>query len=87
MRRVKLRVGQLAGVEISAIRFCFDLCTKQTVLEGARLEIEEVAGRARCPACGRELSIAHLATRCPCGQRAPLQILAGEELLVKEMEV
>jgi hydrogenase nickel incorporation protein HypA/HybF len=43
--RVRLEIGQLAAVMPDAVRFCFDVCAKDTVLEGAALEIFETAGQ------------------------------------------
>ena len=42
---VRLRVGRSAGVVPDAMRFCFELVTAGTPLEGAALEIEQPEGR------------------------------------------
>lgn len=84
---VRLSVGKLAGVEIDALRFCFPLVTEGTALDGTVLHIDEVPGRARCRGCERQLDLEFPLGLCPCEQRQPLEILSGEELLVKEMEV
>ena len=44
VKRVTLVIGKLAAVMPESIRFCFDICAKGTVLEGARLEIERPEG-------------------------------------------
>ena len=40
--KVVLKIGKLSAVMPEAIRFCFDVCTKNTVLDGAELEIREI---------------------------------------------
>lgn len=40
-----LRIGSLSGVVPDALLFSFDLAAKGTAVEGARLEIDETAGR------------------------------------------
>src|SRR3954447_15898831 len=55
--RVVLHVGVLSAVLPDALRFCFDLVTEGTLAEGAVLEVVEIAGRARCRACGEELEL------------------------------
>src|SRR5512147_542461 len=35
---VWLEIGQLAGVEVEAMRFCFDAVTRDTIADGAKLE-------------------------------------------------
>ncbi|MEO0425667.1 MAG: hydrogenase maturation nickel metallochaperone HypA [Pseudomonadota bacterium] len=85
VRRVALQIGALSAVMPDAIRFCFDICAKDTVLEGATLEIEEVAGRGRCKDCGREFALDKPFGQCTCGCRQ-IDCIAGEEMTIKEME-
>jgi hydrogenase nickel incorporation protein HypA/HybF len=81
---VTLEVGKLSAVAPDAIRFCFDIVAKGTVLEGARLDVIEIPGRGRCRRCGSELSLSHLIERCACGSAA-VERLTGEELTIKQM--
>jgi hydrogenase nickel incorporation protein HypA/HybF len=78
---VRVRVGRLAGVVPDAMRFCFDLVTAGTPLEGATLEFDQPAGRARCRTCGEDFALADLVLLCPCGS-ADVEVLAGRELAV-----
>ena len=48
---IRLEVGRLTCVVPDALRFCFDVCTRGTALEGSKLDILERAGRARCSRC------------------------------------
>jgi hydrogenase nickel incorporation protein HypA/HybF len=82
--QVTLEIGQLSAVLPDAIRFCFDVVAKGTVLEGAQLEVIEVPGRGRCRDCGRHVELRQLITRCPCGS-SDLARLSGEELTIKQM--
>ena len=78
---VRLRVGQLSGVVPDAMRFCFELVTAGTPLEGAALEIEQPEGRGRCRACGAAFALRDLILLCDCGS-ADVEVLAGRELSV-----
>ena len=51
VRAVWLDIGQLAVVEKEALRFCFDVVTRDTVAEGARLEIIESPWQCWCIMC------------------------------------
>jgi hydrogenase nickel incorporation protein HypA/HybF len=82
--QVTLEVGKLNAVTPDAIRFGFELATRGTLLEGARLEIIEIPGLGRCRACGQKVSMNQLIERCPCGS-ADLERLAGEELTITQM--
>ena len=42
---VNVRIGDAAGIVPDAMEFAFEVVTYQTALEGARLVIEQVAGR------------------------------------------
>lgn len=85
--QVRLRIGHLAGIEIEAVKFCFDVCAGGTALAGARLVIDEVPGRAQCGACGATVPVKELVAHCSCGERAPLKVVAGEELLIVDIEL
>lgn len=84
--RVRLEIGTLSAVIPEAVRFCFDVVSKGTVLENAMLEIVEIPGRARCRACGAQVELRTLVTACSCGSR-DLDRTQGEELNIKEMEL
>ncbi|MBA3530122.1 MAG: hydrogenase maturation nickel metallochaperone HypA [Propionibacteriaceae bacterium] len=83
---VQLRVGMLSGVVADAMRFCFDVVTVDTPLEGSTLEINETPGRASCQSCGIEFAVDDLILLCPCGS-ADVRIVAGRELLVTSVKL
>jgi len=84
--RVRLEIGQLSAVLPDAVRFCFDVCARNTVVEGALLEIIETPGRALCRDCNGEMAMTQLFGRCRCGG-ANLLVTAGEELMIREMDL
>ena len=86
VRIVRLEIGRLAGVVPDALRFCFDVCARGTPIEGATLEIIDVAACARCRGCGAEFLPESLYALCECGG-GDLELIAGRELRIKEVEV
>jgi hydrogenase nickel incorporation protein HypA/HybF len=86
VKRVALEIGKLSAILPEAIRFCFDVCARGTVVEGAELEIREIAGRGRCRTCGETFHLAVPFGRCSCGS-VQIQCIAGEEMKIKEMEI
>ena len=86
VRRITVQIGDLSGVMGDAVAFCFDVVARQTPVEGAALDIVRVAGRARCLACSTVFDTPTLYQPCPCGAREFTRI-AGEELLVKSIEI
>jgi hydrogenase nickel incorporation protein HypA/HybF len=83
---VHLIIGRMSGVDVSAVRFCFDLVAEGSPVEGARLEISESAGSARCRRCGAEFPVDDLLLVCRCGS-ADVELCRGAELTVRAVEV
>lgn len=84
---VRLEIGNLAGVELESMRFCFDAITRDGIAEGARLEIIEVPGQAWCLPCGKTVTVKQRFDACPeCGSYQ-LQVTGGDELRIKDLEV
>jgi hydrogenase nickel incorporation protein HypA/HybF len=86
VKRVSLEIGKLSAILPDAIRFCFDVCSRNTVLEGAELTIAIIEGRGRCGGCGQEMPLEQVFGRCVCGCRQ-VECIAGKELNIKEMEL
>ena len=85
--RVNLKVGKLAAVVADSLRFCFEIAAKETPLEGAELDIEEVPVRARCKECDTEWTIEGPAFNCEkCGS-GQIEILSGRELNIESIEI
>jgi hydrogenase nickel incorporation protein HypB len=76
----------VSGVVPDAVRFCFDLVAEGTPVEGACLEIDEPAGRARCRDCTTEFAVDDLVLLCPCGS-ADVDLIGGQELAISSVVV
>ncbi len=87
IKTVWLEIGLLACVQPEPLRFYFEVVTRDTVAQRARLEIIEVAGQGWCDYCAREMPIAtHYDACLHCGHYE-LRVIRGEEMRVKELEV
>lgn len=84
---VVLEIGELSNIIPEAMEFCFEACTRDTQLDGATLVIERIPGRGRCNDCGAEFHIKAYYENCPSCGGYKVDVLAGEELRVKELEV
>ncbi|MAT51040.1 MAG: hydrogenase maturation nickel metallochaperone HypA [Nevskiales bacterium] len=84
--RITLDIGKLSAIMPDAIRFCFDICSKNTPLENARLEINEIPGQGRCDICGKTIELEQPFGQCECGSRR-ITCIAGDEMKIREMEV
>ncbi|MBS1706288.1 MAG: hydrogenase maturation nickel metallochaperone HypA [Armatimonadetes bacterium] len=85
--RLCLRVGALSGVVPDALEFGFDLASKGTMADHAKLEIVQVPARCRCAnGCG-EFEPDSPVYSCPaCGAISSI-VLQGKELDLVEIDV
>ena len=85
--RVRLSIGALSHVDPKAISFGFDVTTRDTLADGAVLEIDQPPGQAFCMACATTVTIPARGQPCPtCGSHQ-LMVVGGDELRVDELEV
>lgn len=92
---VHVQVGEFVFASRESLATAFEILTRGTPLEGTRLELEEVPGRAKCEACGFEGSAADvgpgdsdppalfLCPRCS----SPLLVTAGSGVALTEIKL
>ncbi|MFZ0888982.1 MAG: hydrogenase maturation nickel metallochaperone HypA [Candidatus Binataceae bacterium] len=88
--RIHLRIGALSDLEDEWIQRYFDYLSRGTVAENAQLAITRAPVVVRCQSCScsfdvkrEELGHAH----CPeCGETG-LELVAGREYMIENMEV
>jgi hydrogenase nickel incorporation protein HypA/HybF len=85
---VYLRLGLFAGVVKDALHFSWDVATEDTLLSGARLEIEDVPVVIHCPTCDADRTLPNIQLfQCPvCGTPTP-DIRQGRELELTSIEI
>ena len=83
---VRLEIGALSGVVADSVRFCFDLVTEGTNLEGANLEIIEPRAACRCRDCGGEFEPDPPIVLCQCGS-SDVAVLTGSDLRILSVQV
>ncbi len=84
---VSLRVGRLRQVVPDTLEFYFEFVARDTVCDGARLELELVDAVLRCNPCGTEWEIEIPAFRCPTCEGSDVEIASGNEFEVESIEV
>lgn len=86
VRAVRLEIGQLSSIEPEAMRLCFDVVARDSVAEGARLEIVVTAGAAWCIECSEQVALPELGAACPRCGGYQLRVTEGAEMRVKELD-
>ncbi|MBI5431429.1 MAG: hydrogenase maturation nickel metallochaperone HypA [Planctomycetes bacterium] len=85
VRVLKVRVGELAGVQGELLRTAFELCRIERGYGDAELVLVDEGARWRCRDCGTELP-ADAVRRCAlCGGEGRLS--AGGELVLDRVEL
>ena len=87
VKLVVLEIGQLSSVVPDALRFCFEAVTRDSIAQGARLEILETPGAGWCASCGVTVAMTALYSECPTCGSYHVQPTEGTEMRVKEIEI
>jgi hydrogenase nickel incorporation protein HypA/HybF len=87
LRKVKVRVGELSGVNPEALSFSFEVLARDARLEPLELEIESCARRQRCPACDQTFAVAGYDLTCPRCGAADTEFVSGDELELASLEM
>ena len=82
-----LEIGQLSGVEVEAMKFCFDAVIRDSIADGARLEIVATPGSGWCMQCSKTVPMSEVFGECPDCCSHQMQVTGGTEMRVKELEV
>jgi len=84
---VRLRIGRMRQVVPETLGFYFDFAARDTVCDGARLEMELVEVQLRCTACDHSWAIEVPSFRCPACSSSRAEVTAGNEFDVESIEV
>lgn len=85
---IRIKVGRASGVMIEPLKFAFDCAKENTLASEAALMIDEVRVGGVCLSCGSrfEAEESYVLT-CPICDSKSLEINAGHELEIIELEV
>lgn len=85
IKSVRVAIGQLAGVEIEALRFAWVSARRDSVAEEAELVIERPQGKAWCMDCGKTVPLPRYGEACPFCGGYHLTATGGTELKVLDI--
>lgn len=84
---VKVKIGKLSNILPDTLTFCFDALISETPLNGAKLMINHIPLTIKCKRCNKNSEIEKLAFACiHCGSNN-INVIAGNELQVEEIEI
>ncbi len=85
VRRLRIEVGEAAGVEVELLRSAYDVFRIGTICADAELVIDTVPVRWACPRCGAEPPTGGGLQCADCG--APLRMVRGDDLTLRRVEM
>jgi hydrogenase nickel incorporation protein HypA/HybF len=92
IKSIKLEMGEILLVNTEQLTFCFDIISKGTIAEGAKLDITFLKPRVHCNKCSKEFNIRSendfpiLQMVCECGSN-DVTILSGREFNIKSIKI
>lgn len=87
LRTIGVRVGELSAVDPEALRFAFEVLTRDSELPEVELKIESCPRRHCCTGCGFEFVVRDYEWQCPRCASLDTRCIAGEELELAFLEV
>jgi len=85
--KVGVRIGELAGVDPSALEFGFQALTAGTEWASLSLEVEACPRRHRCHACAETFAVLEYNFACPACGSPSSECVGGDELELTYVEL
>lgn len=78
--------GELGGIVVDALQFGFEVCSKGTVAQGAKLLYREFPALIRCNSCNHEFPWKTYGYSCPQCSQMGGEMFQGNEFYVEYIE-
>lgn len=85
VKRVCVRVGRAAGLDVSLFKTAYDTFRVRTICEAAPLDVDEVPERWSCPDGHGDIAVGRPLTCETCGR--PARLTAGDEIMLDRLEL
>lgn len=87
VKGINLKIGKLTAIVPSSLFFAFEILSKGTKFEGAKININEVPIMVLCKKCGKESIIESYDFCCPVCKFQDTEIISGRELYIEDVEI
>ena len=82
-----LEIGELAGVELDALRFCLGVVLEHSIASGATIEWSIVPGSGFCLDCGRKVAMNTLYAPCAICGGPHVEATDGLQMRLRDLRV
>jgi hydrogenase nickel incorporation protein HypA/HybF len=84
---INLVIGEMTGIVGDSVRFYMDFLSKNTIAEGATLNIKSIPTQAKCRDCKNIFKLDEFTWVCPDCGGTNLEITGGKELFIESIEI
>lgn len=85
VRKVRVRLGELAGVERELFVIAYRTFREAGICREAELELVDVPARYECPKCGSSFARGEVLRCAACA--LPARLVAGDDLVLERIEM
>lgn len=83
---LRIVIGEMSTVVPDSLRFAFQVVSKGTIAEDARIDFEKKPLIGRCRDCGKEFHVEEYVFQCPGCRSARVKIVSGREFLLESID-
>ena len=87
IKQIDLVIGDLSSIVDESVQFYFDILSRGTPAEGAKLVFRRVPATVRCRRCTHEFTARGEDWTCPQCREMDCQIVTGNEFYLESIEV
>ena len=84
---VELEIGELSGIMIDSLEFCFEAACKNTIANSAELHVNKIEAEAYCKSCEIKFKMESDFTPCPNCNDFNFEIVKGKEFSIKSFNI
>jgi len=83
---LRIVIGEMSNVVPDCLAFAFEVASKGTLAEDARIDFVEKPLVGRCLDCGTEFGIRDFLFRCPDCESPKIEVVSGREFFLESIE-
>jgi len=84
---VSLKIGKLRQFVPDIMKFCYQVATQETPLEGSKLILEEIPIRVECPICNQITDVQEYDFCCPKCLSVDVKVISGNDLILESIQL
>ena len=84
---LNLVIGQLSSIVDDSVQFYWDIISKDTLCEGAKLHFQRIPAQMICLDCGHTYTLSSGLEACPQCESFHIKVHAGEEFRLESIDI